>query len=108
MRISPKAGATVLSLMLASGGVVAGSVPTVASAQDVATITSAAAASELVVTDNYPALYGWLANSLGDATTVKIATTCGVSDNGNGTTTIPVQVTQLVGWQAKSWFDEVG
>ena len=108
MRISPKAGATVLSLMLASGAVVAGSVPTVASAQDVATITSAAAASELVVTDNYPALYGWLANSLGDATTVKIATTCGVSDSGNGTTTIPVQVTQLVGWQAKSWFDEEG
>lgn len=108
MRISPKAGATVLSLMLVSGGVVAGSVPTVASAQDVATITSAAAASELVVTDNYPALYGWLANNLGDATTVKIAATCGVSDGGNGTTTIPAQVTQLVGWQAKSWFDEEG
>ena len=108
MRISPKAGATVLSLMLASGGVVAGSVPTVASARDMAAITSVAAASELVVTDNYPALYGWLANSLGDATTVKIAATCGVSDDGNGTTTIPVQVTQLVGWQAKSWFDEEG
>ena len=103
MRISPKAGATVLSLMLVSGGVVAGSVPTVASAQDVATITSAAAASELVVTDNYPALYGWLADSLGDATTVKIAATCGVSDGNNGTTTIPAQVTQLVGWQ-QSWF----
>lgn len=108
MRISPKAGATVLSLMLVSGGVVAGSVPTVASAQDVATITSAAAASELVVTDNYPALYGWLANSLGDATTVKIAATCGVSDSGNGTTTIPAQVTQLVGWQAKSFIFEEG
>ena len=110
MRVAPKAGAAMLSLLLAGSGIAAvGGVPVVAKAQDSVAITRAVAASELVVTDNYPALYGWLANSLGDATTVKIAaTTCGVSDNGNGTTTIPAQVTQLVGWQAKSWFDEEG
>lgn len=109
MRVAPKAGAAMLSLLLAGSGVgaVVG-VPGVANAQDAAAMVRSAAASDLVVTDNYPALYGWLANSLGDATTVKIATTCGVSDSGNGTTTIPAQVTQLVGWQAKSWFDEEG
>lgn len=109
MRVAPKAGAAMLSLLLAGSGVgaVVG-VPGVANAQDAAAMVRSAAASDLVVTDNYPALYGWLANSLGDATTVKIATTCGVSDRGNGTTTIPAQVTQLVGWQAKSWFDEEG
>lgn len=109
MRVAPKAGAAMLSLLLAGSGVgaVVG-VPGVANAQDVAAMVRSAADSDLVVTDNYPALYGWLANSLGDATTVKIATTCGVSDGGNGTTTIPAQVTQLVGWQAKSWFDEEG
>ncbi len=109
MRVAPKAGAAMLSLLLAGSGVgaVVG-VPGVANAQDAAAMVRLAAASDLVVTDNYPALYGWLANSLSDATTVKIATTCGVSDRGNGTTTIPVQVTQLVGWQAKSWFDEEG
>ena len=110
MRVAPKAGAAMLSLLLAGSGIAAvGGVPVVAKAQDSVAITRAAAASELVVTDNYPALYGWLANSLGDATTVKIAaSTCGVSDRGNGTTTIPAQVAQLVGWQAKSWFDEEG
>lgn len=109
MRVAPKAGAAMLSLLLAGSGVGAVvSVPGVANAQDAAAMVRSAAASDLVVTDNYPALYGWLANSLGDATTVKIATTCGVSDSGNGTTTIPAQVTQLVGWQAKSWFDEEG
>ena len=109
MRVAPKAGAAMLSLLLAGSGVgaVVG-VPGVANAQDAAAMVRLAAASDLVVTDNYPALYGWLANSLSDATTVKIATTCGVSDRGNGTTTIPAQVTQLVGWQAKSWFDEEG
>ena len=109
MRVAPKAGAAMLSLLLAGSGVgaVVG-VPGVANAQDAAAMVRLAAASDLVVTDNYPALYGWLANSLSDATMVKIATTCGVSDRGNGTTTIPAQVTQLVGWQAKSWFDEEG
>ena len=109
MRVAPKAGAAMLSLLLAGSGVgaVVG-VSGVANAQDAAAMVRLAAASDLVVTDNYPALYGWLANSLSDATTVKIAATCGVSDRGNGTTTIPAQVTQLVGWQAKSWFDEEG
>lgn len=109
MRVVPKAGAAMLSLLLVGGGVgVVVGVPGVANAQDATAMVRSAADSDLVVTDNYPALYGWLANSLGDATTVKIATTCGVSDGGNGTTTIPAQVTQLVGWQAKSWFDEEG
>ncbi len=109
MRIAPKASAAMLSLLLAGSGIViVGGVPTVANAQDASTITRAAAASELVVTDNYPALYGWLSNSLGSATTVKVAATCGVSDRGNGTTVIPAQVTQLIGWQAKSFFDDEG
>lgn len=110
MRIAPKASAAMLSLLLAGSGiVVVGGVPTVANAQDASAITRAATGGELVVTDNYPALYGWLANDLGDATTVKVAASaCGVSDRGNGVTTIPAQVTQLVGWQAKSWFDEEG
>lgn len=109
MRITPKASAAMLSLLLAGSGiVVVGGTPTVASAQDAAAITRAAAGGELVVTDNYPALYGWLANSLGNSSVVKIASTCGVSDRGNGTTIIPAQVKQLVGWQVKSWFDEEG
>ena len=64
-------------------------------------------ASELVVDDNYPALYGWINNKLGDATTIKISTSsCGVSDNGNGTTVIPAQVKSMTGWQQYFWESE--
>lgn len=56
-------------------------------------------ASELVVDDNYPSLYGWINNKLNDATSIKISTSaCGVSDNGNGTTVIPTQVKSMTGW----------
>lgn len=64
-------------------------------------------ASELVVDDNYPALYGWINNKLGDATTIKISTSsCDVSDNGNGTTVIPAQVKSMTGWQQYFWESE--
>lgn len=61
-------------------------------------------ASELVVDDNYPSLYGWINNKLNDATSIKISTSaCGVSDNGNGTTVIPTQVKSMTGWQQSFW-----
>lgn len=64
-------------------------------------------ASELVVDDNYPALYGWINNKLNDATSIKISTSsCGVSDNGNGTTVIPTQVKSMTGWQQYFWESE--
>lgn len=64
-------------------------------------------ASELVVDDNYPALYGWINNKLNDATSIKISTSsCGVSDNGNGTTVIPAQVKSMTGWQQYFWESE--
>ena len=64
-------------------------------------------ASELVVDDNYPALYGWINNKLNDATSIKISTSsCGVSDNGNGMTVIPAQVKSMTGWQQYFWESE--
>ena len=64
-------------------------------------------ASELVVDDNYPSLYGWINNKLNDATSIKISTSaCGVSDNGNGTTVIPTQVKSMTGWQQSFWESE--
>ena len=64
-------------------------------------------ASELVVNDNYPSLYGWINNKLNDATSIKISTSaCGVSDNGNGTTVIPTQVKSMTGWQQSFWESE--
>ena len=64
-------------------------------------------ASELVVDDNYPALYGWINDKLNDATSIKISTSaCGVSDNGNGTTVIPAQVKSMTGWQQSFWESE--
>ena len=64
-------------------------------------------ASELVVDDNSPALYGWINNKLNDATSIKISTiACGVSDNGNGTTVIPTQVKSMTGWQQYFWESE--
>lgn len=64
-------------------------------------------ASELVVDDNYPALYGWINDKLGDAATIKISTSsCGVSDSGNGTTVIPAQVKSMTGWQQYFWESE--
>ena len=64
-------------------------------------------ASELVVDDNYPALYSWINNKLNDATSIKISTSaCGVSDNGNGTTVIPTQVKSMTGWQQYFWESE--
>lgn len=64
-------------------------------------------ASELVVDDNYPSLYGWINNKLNDATSIKISTSaCGVSDNGNGTTVIPTQVKSMTGWQQYFWESE--
>lgn len=64
-------------------------------------------ASELVVDDNYPALYGWINNKLGNATSIKIsASSCGVSDSGNGTTIIPAQVKSMTGWQQYFWESE--
>lgn len=64
-------------------------------------------ASELVVNDNYPSLYGWINNKLNDATSIKISTSaCGVSDNGNGTTVIPTQVKSMTGWQQYFWESE--
>ena len=66
-----------------------------------------ASASELVVDDNYPALYGWINNKLNDATSIKISTSsCGVSDNGNGMTVIPAQVKSMTGWQQYFWESE--
>lgn len=66
-----------------------------------------ASASELVVDDNHPALYGWINNKLADATTIKIsASSCGVSDDGNGTTVIPTQVKSMTGWQQYFWESE--
>lgn len=64
-------------------------------------------ASELVVDDNYPALYGWINDKLGDAAAIKISTSsCGVSDSGNGTTVIPAQVKSMTGWQQYFWESE--
>ena len=55
--------------------------------------TQATGGTDLLVTDNYPDLDGWL-ESLGEATTVKV--TCGAV--GSGTAVIPQQVTLLSGW----------
>ena len=64
-------------------------------------------ASELVVDNNYPFLYGWINNKLNDATSIKISTSaCGVSDDGNGTTVIPTQVKSMTGWQQYFWESE--
>ena len=77
---------------------------TSADAQAVPTALLATQANELMITDNYPSFNGWL-EQLGDATTVKLAATCGVSGSSDGgaTVVIPSQVKELIGWQ-KSFF----
>lgn len=105
-----KAPSRHLSGVLAAGAVALAVVSGTAGAALVLPTPAFAAttsASELVVDDNYPSLYGWINNKLNDATSIKISTSaCGVSDNGNGTTVIPTQVKSMTGWQQSFWESE--
>ena len=105
-----KAPSRHLSGVLAAGAVALAVVSGTAGAALVLPTPAFAAttsASELVVDDNYPSLYGWINNKLNDATSIKISTSaCGVSDNGNGTTVIPTQVKSMTGWQQSFWEGE--
>ncbi len=65
-------------------------------------------ATELVIDDNYNSFDVQLANNLRNATTIKLANNNLTVSKPNETTTLPKQVTKLVGWQVKSFFEPEG
>ena len=109
MRKASVAGAIVLTTLFAGGGTAAmTAAPVPAMAESAIAAVNSNNASELIIDNNYPALYGWINSKLGNATVIKVKATCGISNSGDGTTVIPAQVTDMMGWQESFLSSEKG